>query len=65
MLYPNPAGSGCTVAQSMLRFNQIKAGRRWVGLGLGLTFFLLGGGALARMSVQDTAQVLVMGHQMP
>ena len=44
--------SGCTVAQSMLRFNQIDAGRRLVFVALGLTFLLLGGGALARTGTQ-------------
>lgn len=44
--------SGRTVAQSMLRFNQIDTGRRLIGVTLGLTFMLMGGGALARTGTQ-------------
>ncbi|PSN15550.1 hypothetical protein C7293_06885 [filamentous cyanobacterium CCT1] len=46
--------SGCTVAQSILRFNQIKAGRRLVGLSLGLALLMLGGGALAKAGTQSS-----------
>ena len=53
--------SDCTVAQSILRFNQIRAGRRLVGLSLGLTLLMLGGGALAKASTQSADSSLVQG----
>jgi hypothetical protein len=55
----------CPVAESILRSHQICAGRRLVGLALGLSFLLLGGGALIKQGSQGLVNQPVESQAAP